>query len=491
MLFNSWTFLVFLVAVFLPYYFGPRWLSGTTTGQISLLTVASFVFYGWASPWLVPLLMVSTAINAEAARRMLLPNAAPAARKRALVAALCFNLGALGLFKYAGLFAQMLLPASLWARWGGTLGSIPLPIGISFYTFQGISLVMDIYRGGAAGVPGIGDVTGRHGAWWLHLRVWFFKAFFPQLIAGPIVKAHEFIHQIGLKRFRDLPWDTAVKHLIAGFFLKMVVADNLKEATNLIAYPAFVGAPAVNLIAALYGFSFQIFADFAGYSLIALGLAELFGYRLVPNFYWPYLSASITEFWRRWHVSLSSWLRQYLYIPLGGNRLGSGRTYVNLFIVMFLGGLWHGAAWSYAIWGSAHGILLALERLCGVQAPDPTGPIRWNFLRAVRVFVIFSVVSLLWLLFKLPDIRHVGIYLQEIATLRGGAYPQPLFVLGLFGLPVVLLHMVMASDGLRRRLFADVREARWVWVESALYAGMLFLILVNAGTAGEFIYFQF
>lgn len=370
MLFNSWTFLIFLLLVFVGYYFGPPWLSRTAAGQTGWLTLASFVFYGWHTPWLVILLAISTFVNAEAARRLLDPVATRPQRLRVLWLALTFNLGALAFFKYASLLARLFLPATLWEKWRPFIGNIPLPIGISFYTFQGISLVMDLWRAGAAGVPGATFPRTAAETVWFQERTWFFKAFFPQLISGPIVKAHEFYHQIARKDLRKVDWNGALKHLVAGFFLKMVVADNLKEATLALKYPEFTFLPKLSLLALLYGFSFQIFADFCGYSMIAIGLAKLFGYELPINFRFPYISRSFTEFWRRWHISLRTWLRSYLYIPLGGNRHGALRTYFNLFVVMFLGGLWHGAAWSYAVWGTAHGILLAFERMLGLHASE-------------------------------------------------------------------------------------------------------------------------
>ena len=478
MLFNSWTFAVFLPVVVRLHQAGRR-----AAWQVGVLTAASFAFYGWERPSLLVLLVLSTAVNSFAAQA-LLSGTTPTGRRRAvLVGALAFNLGVLGFFKYGGMLARTFLPAALSARmpW---LADIPLPVGISFYTFQGISLVMESWRAGAAGFPGLSAPHGVRQTVWFHARVWFFKAFFPQLIAGPIVKAGEFFHQIGAKRWADIDWDGAARKLVLGFFLKMVVADNLKEATATLHFPEFLELPRLNLLGLLYGFSLQILADFGGYSLIAQGLAKLFGYELPLNFNHPYLSASITEFWRRWHLSLSSWLREYLYIPLGGNRHGEARTYLNLFLVMFLGGLWHGAAWSYAAWGIAHGLLLAVERFTGMGRGRAADWPRWR--RFLGIAVTFNVVSLLWLLFKLPEIGHVAAYLRCLVANRGGIMPQPVFVIALFGLPVVLHHLWGAfspcfpgSPAARQRL------------STLAHGAMLAAILVNAGTPGDFIYFQF
>jgi alginate O-acetyltransferase complex protein AlgI len=212
---------------------------------------------------------------------------------------------------------------------------------------------------------------------------------------------------------------------------------------------------------------------------------------LPVNFRFPYLSRSITEFWRRWHISLSTWLRSYLYIPLGGNRLGTVRTYHNLFLVMFLGGLWHGAAWSYAVWGTAHGVLLALERMMGVRSNEAAAEKPWTPGAVVRAFITFNLVSVLWLLFKLPDFRHVIEYTRCLLHNPVGLEPRSFFVIGLFSLPVVLMHLHAAGGRWLGRLRQRVGEGAWAWSESLAYAAMLLLIVVNSGTPGEFIYFQF
>ena len=493
MLFNSWTFALFLVGVFAFYYRVGRNQAGLA--QIFLLTIASYVFYAWQNPWLVILLLCSTWINAFVSLKLTERNVSPRARKRWVQAGIVCNLAVLAFFKYASLLVSTFLPKGWWTHCGFDLSAIPLPIGISFFTFQGISLVVDVYRAEGKGILGLEPPTTRRESWWLLLRMAFFKAFFPQLVAGPIVKAHEFFYQIGPKRFSQIDWEDAVRKLVLGFFFKMVVADNLKEATQAIAYPTFTTLPSAQLLLLLYGFSIQIFADFCGYSLIAMGLARLFGYQLPLNFNFPYISASITEFWRRWHISLSTWLKQYLYFPLGGNRKGLSRTYLNLMVVMLLGGLWHGAAWSYMVWGGAHGLFLAIERACGCKgdslSDDPV-PSRWRYVTTgLRIFLTFNLVSLLWLLFKLPQFGEAVLYIKCIAALRPGLHPQPSFVILFFSLPVVVYHFY---DLFKERLFASFRT----WPSLAQYGTrvtvfglLLFMILVNSGAKGDFIYFQF
>lgn len=494
MLFNSWTFAVFLTLTFTGYYFLPWPKNYRLTCQIILLTLASYVFYSWHTPWLVLILAASTWINADVTLKLVAGGTTIQSRRRWMAAAVVANLCVLGFFKYASLLVGTFLPQTWWSHWGFDLTQIPLPIGISFFTFQGISLVVDVYRAGPHGIPGVRPASTVSGKAESFLHIAFFKAFFPQLVAGPIVKGHEFMYQIGAKRLAGIKWELAVKSLIMGYFLKMVVADNLKEATAALNYPTFVGMPGINMLLLLYGYSFRIFADFAGYSLIAIGLAHLFGYTLPVNFNYPYISRSITEFWRRWHISLSSWLKEYLYIPLGGNRKGGARTYVNLIIVMLLGGLWHGAAWSYMVWGGAHGLFLAIERLFrGAMGHRLTMLRHTRFgwlLTVIQIFLTFNLVSFLWLLFQLPDFSEAVLYFKELWAWHPGFSPQSAYVILVFGLPVVIYHL---WGYLRGRLSGSVRtdSSSWHWCSDAPYAAMLFLIMTNSGSPGAFIYFQF
>ena len=238
-----------------------------------------------------------------------------------------------------------------------------------------------------------------------------YLSFFPQLVAGPITKGKMFFPQIVAKRLRDVEWANATRNIIVGTFLKRVVADNLNPLTlPLTDKRYYAGTPQGDLLAMIIGYSAQIFADFAGYSLIAIGVAQLFGYRLPDNFNQPYLAQSITDFWRRWHMSLSAWLKEYLYIPLGGNRLGPIRTYINLLIVMGLGGLWHGAAWKFAIWGLWHGALLAFERLLGVGETS-RGPVV-----VLRVLLTFSLVTFGWLFFRLSSLADIVPLLSQFGA---------------------------------------------------------------------------
>jgi alginate O-acetyltransferase complex protein AlgI len=387
------------------------------------------------------------------------------------------NLLILAFFKYSPLIGTTFFNTGNGI--GNFLILIPLPIGISFFTFEGISLVIDTYKG--HNESKFRNLVNP--SFIVHIRnSFFFIVFFPHLVSGPILKAHDFIPQIGYKKFQDVDWEYCFRTIVLGFFLKLVIADNLKDFTSQIEFPGFTTLSSITLITLLIGYSFQIFADFAGYSLIALGLAGLFGYILMQNFNYPYISTSFSEFWRRWHISLSTFLKEYLYFPLGGNKKGKFRTYVNLLITMILGGLWHGAGWSYAVWGAFHGLALAIERLINDKWKWVYKP--YSFLYFFKIFFIFLMVSFAWLLFKLPNFNQAIFYLKAI--LNNYSYADNyiiIFLVALYSLPVVILHFLYL-----KRQKSPSFLMKWNYV---LYAILLFLIFTNSGTAGAFIYFQF
>ena len=487
MLFNSWEFVILLLVTFSLYYLP---LSIRRIWQVCLLLVASAVFYGWGEPKLLILLAISCAGNTLAAERILHWKFTRENETKAhhwLVVSITANLGLLAFFKYAGFIAQQLPPGWISAENVQGLMKIPLPVGISFYTFQGISLLVDVWRRDLEDAQMV-KIAGKGGH---RLRAFtdlsFYIAFFPQLVAGPIVKAREFVSQIGGKALKDVHWSGVVKSLILGYFLKIVVADNLSEQTVILTKPWMSQMGPLDLVLLLYSYSLQIFADFAGYSLIAIGLGALFGYSLPINFNFPYLSTSITEFWRRWHLSLSSWLRDYLYIPLGGNRKGSGRTYFNLLAVMFLGGLWHGAAWKFALWGTLHGLLLMGERLVAIHfkrdSSVPKGRLRSIF----GWFYTFHAVTLLWLTFLMPDLQQIGLFFRELTIMQRWHGPM-VFVPLFFGSFVVLYH---GAAWIKEHYPTLANRFRGSVLEGVAYGLMLFLVITNPGPPQGFIYFQF
>jgi alginate O-acetyltransferase complex protein AlgI len=467
MLFNSFPFLILVCITFFLYY-----IPFLSKFQTFILIASSLIFYAFNQPVLVLLLLLSVSINIISS--YLVVYGKPIYRKKAAIAGVVLNLAILIFFKYSSLFYQAFVnyPTSF----SDFLLTIPLPIGISFFTFQGISLIVDVYTekyiDGKDIVP---QSFIKHSA-----RILLFKGFFPQLISGPIVKAHDFIPQIGKKTLTQIDWQVVFKKIVVGYFLKMVVADNLGSFTFWMTYPYFIGSSSFKLIVLLIGFSCQIFADFAGYSLIAIGLAGLFGYKFKDNFNFPYISTSFKEFWKRWNISLSSFLMEYLYFPLGGNRKGKIRTYINLMIVMILGGLWHGAAWSYAIWGCMHGLALVVER---IFSRKPMAK-KHRVVKYFKRFLVFSYVTLAWLLFKLPNFKYVIIYLKSIISNNTITIDPSIVYIILYSSPVFLYHLFYANK--HNSLFTYLMKYNYL-----LYAIMVVLIILNSGPVSPFIYFQF
>lgn len=460
-------FFLFFVLTFALYY-----SLRSARLQVAALVLASLFFYAWEAPAILGVFLCSWLVTGLSSHAVLMARDVKRARLLATLG-VAANLVLLAFFKYKFLFLPPVSAAG--ANAAGSVGEwlllAPLPIGISFYTFHGISLLIDVFRGDSS-------ISRRADTRLYLLDTLLYLAFFPQLIAGPIIKAKHFMPQVAAKRLADIDFAACFRLLVLGFFLKSVVADNLSGQTFWIAYPYFQWRSSVDLWLMLIGYSAQIFSDFAGYSLIAIGLARLLGYRLPDNFNFPYIASSIADFWRRWHISLSSWLRDYLYIPLGGSHKGAVRTYVNLLIVMLLGGLWHGAAWSFAVWGLWHGMGLALERrwLCtrfmSTRSPSVVA------LRAVMVFVFVSVG---WLFFKLQDFSQALAYLHAMfSTPVQGLSTGAAFLITLYASAVALYHLA-----------ALVRARIPPLAMSVAYGVLLFLVVTSAGSPTPFIYFQF
>lgn len=468
MLFNSFIFIALLVVTLFVYY-----LPVFSKFQVQVLIISSLVFYAYETPALLLLLLSSAAINILTSYRV--AYGTPETRKTYAVIGITLNLLILAVFKYSPLFATTFLDTN--TSIGQFLILMPLPIGISFYTFEGISLLVDVYADKHHDKTLVDKSLKKHFS-----KTLFFVSFFPHLIAGPILKAYEFYPQIKQKLIKDIDTVSAFKSLVTGYFLKMVIADNLSVLTQKLAFPYLKTCSSAELIAMLFGYSFQIFADFAGYSLIAVGLAKLFGYDIMQNFNFPYISGSISEFWRRWHISLSSFLKEYLYIPLGGNRKGKIRTYLNLLITMVLGGIWHGAAWSYGVWGLCHGILLGTERFYNDIFPPTKVKL---LIKTIKVLLVFIVVSLLWLLFKLPFTEVIEYF--KTVRLNTNVYTNMdgIIMISIYSLPVIIYHFIYLLK--QNTIFAT-------WLQRYSYIGYGFLmvmITLNSGPKGTFIYFQF
>jgi len=473
MSFVSWAFaLLFVVVLVARLTIGRRKIE---PAYVVVLLVASTIFYAWHVPIYIFVLLLSAGVDYVAAMALgRVPVTAVTKRRWILGVSLGVNLGLLAFFKYANLLTDAVARAA--AGLGYQLAppeiSLILPMGISFYTFQSMSYTIDVYRGLLAPLTSFK-------AFFLYI------IFFPQLVAGPIVRAVDFLPQmprprrLRLKVFYEGAW-----LIIVGFFLKMVCADNLAVYVDEYWHLGYEGrANALFNIWLALMFSGQIFADFAGYSSIARGLAYLLGYRLPVNFNAPYVAGSLKNFWERWHITLSSWLRDYVYVPLGGNRKGRVRTYVNLMLVMVLGGLWHGAAYTYIVWGAIHGVALAVERALGLQ--DNRGAGRFGVMRLAWFAVTQVVVLCAWVFFRSDSFANAATFLENIAALDLVMPNTMMWVGTLFLLPLVLHHAwVLAEERGTVRPLTDSARA-------ALAAVMVYgTVTLYAGTS-DFIYFQF
>ena len=467
MLFSSLVFLWFFLPVVL---IGSRLLP--MRGQNALLLAASLLFYAWGEPRYLALMLVSITLNYLGG--LAIAPAAGARRRLALAAVVLLNLALLGYFKYysfaadtlAGLAGHALLPVR----------EIALPIGISFYTFQAMSYIIDLYRGRIAVQKS-----------WFRLALYI--SFFPQLIAGPIVQYKQVENQLGSRTMTTAATAYGIKRFLYGLAKKVILANAFAAKADEIfgLAPGAISTPLAWLGAVYY--TLQIYYDFSGYSDMAIGLGRMFGFTFPENFNYPYLSASVTEFWRRWHMTLSGWFKEYLYIPLGGNRRGQARTLCNLFIVFFVTGLWHGANWQFVAWGVYYGILLIIERLFLKKWLD-------------KVPVLGHVYTVLcfvcgWVIFRAPGL-NAGLTLLRrmfIPTAGSAAYPVGRYLDGrIVVLLVIGLLLCGLLQALRPRLHAALftEDAPGLAQSAALLAlGFGCVMLLVSSTYNPFIYFRF
>ncbi len=403
MLFPTITFAVFMVLVLAVHSV----LLERPTAWKASMVVASAVFYGWWDWRFLSLIWISTLVDFTAGRAIHASDD-PSRRRLWLVASLSTNLGMLAVFKYAGFFVDQFV--DLLGGLGMDVSAGPLriilPVGISFYTFQTMSYTIDIHRRVMAPTTSLLDFA-------------LFVGFFPQLVAGPIVRARDFLAQLATNDRAPIETGRAGKLIIGGLFKKVVLADTLgaELVDGVFADPG--GATGLEALLAVYGYALQIYGDFSGYSDIAIGVALLLGFRFPANFDQPYRALSLQDFWRRWHISLSSWLRDYLYIGLGGNQGGGARTARNLLATMLLGGLWHGAGWTFVLWGAIHGVGLVAERFVPGLGPVPKAS---RIGRVVRGLLVFHVVCAGWVFFRAVDLDRA---LDVFAALSGSWTSAP------------------------------------------------------------------
>ncbi len=466
MVFSSHIFLFyFLPAVLLTYYLLPRYRN-------SFLTLASYVFYGWWEPWFVLLMMTSTVLDFVCGRIISAPDATEFRRRAALITAICGDVGLLAFFKYYAFTAQN-LNRLLEVFGAGALPvfAVTLPIGISFYTFESMSYTIDVYRRIVKPARSFSDLS-------------CFISLFPHLVAGPIVRYNVIAEQLAYREHTAAKFSEGVALFILGFGKKILLANPMGAAADAVFNAS---APvAVDAWVGVIAYAFQIYFDFSGYSDMALGLARMFGFIIPKNFATPYLSESITEFWRRWHISLSTWLRDYLYVPLGGNRSGSRRTYINLGLVMLIGGLWHGANWTFVCWGVYHGGLLALERWHGKRSLYAWLP------RSGRVAATFVLVLISWVLFRSPDLPHAISYLGAMFGIAPAAKTALLVAAEIYTPHHLAVFAICVGLSFHRfEVYDFVAELSWPKVAALAPLFLLAIAAMFTQSFNPFLYFQF
>jgi len=468
MSFTSPVYLIFLAIVWLLYWQLNR------RGQNILIVCASFTFYGWWDWRFLALLITTTGID-YAVALVMGHEQDRRHRQRWLLVSLVSNLGALGFFKYFNFFSVQL--AHLLTTFGlnadPILLRVILPLGISFYTFQALSYTIDVYRGRMQPVRDV-------------VQYFCFISFFPHLVAGPINFAKDLLQQFKQeRRFDQNEAAEGARQILFGYFKKMVVADNLAPLVNA-AYGNITHATAGQLLLATYGFAFQIYCDFSGYTDIAIGSAKLFNLHLMRNFADPYFAQSIPDFWRRWHISLSTWFREYVYISLGGNRVGKSRQAFNIAIVFLLSGLWHGANWTFVVWGALHGFFYLCSWFLLPRASDEESS---GFIQIIRILFTFHLVCFAWIFFRAPSLGDAWMVVTKISSgLMIHLSPSAVQIkLLLLALAVCLFEWIS-----RRRVLA-FNVARWhPFARWAFYYGIVLIVIAYANLHYvPFIYFDF
>ena len=477
MLFNSLEYTVFLPVVFLLYWFV---FNRNVKWQNLFVLVASYVFYGWWD-WRFLGLIVFTSLCTYASG-LLIDKYRDTPRKAKLVSALniVVNLLILGVFKYFDFFATSFASAFLGGKTDGLLLKLVLPVGISFYTFKALSYSIDVYRGKLEPTRDI-------------VQFFAFVAFFPQLLAGPIDRATNLLPQFAKPRtFKYEEGVDGMRQILWGLFKKMVIADNCALYVDQI-FSSYQTQSGSTLLLAAILYTFQIYGDFSGYSDMAIGTGKLFGFRFMQNFKVPYFSRDIAEFWRRWHISLTSWFRDYIYIPMGGSRCSKGRIALNTFVVFLVSGLWHGANWTFIAWGAYHALLFLPLILLGRNRRYKDTVAEGRFLPSLKecgqMLWTFLLAVIGWIIFRAASIGQAWDYLK-------GIFDRSLFSVpdapGITGVCLGICIMLVAEWLQRKREHAlDLSAVKPAAVRYAIYLGVLFLTFAFGGHAENFIYFQF
>ena len=461
MVFSSIIFLfIYLPAVLLLYYITPR------KGRNLLLFLVNLVFYGWGEPKLVVLMLISTAVNYISGlligRMKNDDGTNKKSAKAVLAVSIVINIGLLGYFKYAGFIGNILhFP----------VGEIPLPIGISFYTFQTMSYTIDVYRGDAN--------TQKN-----FITFGTYVSLFPQLIAGPIVRYKDVEEQLMTRRESFEQFNDGVKIFMVGLCKKVLLANQMGRLWDIMREDASAGL--LGSWVGIIGYTMQIYFDFCGYSEMAIGLGKMFGFDFLINFDYPYISKSITEFWRRWHISLSTWFKEYIYIPLGGNRKGLARQIFNMFVVWTLTGIWHGANYNFIFWGLYFFVLLVLEKSFLLKLLKKA-PAALSHAYALLLIVIG------WVIFYFEDMGELTAYFGRMFSVSDGLISQRGMVNVLSYLPL-LIAACFACTPCAKKLYSKIKDKKWIWIpETALCVIGLLISTASLVSSGynPFLYFKF
>jgi alginate O-acetyltransferase complex protein AlgI len=488
MLFNTPEFIIFFILILLIIAIVKMRLF-----QHLFLLGASYFFFYFSSNYLVTLLIFSTLLDFYVGKAIF-ETSDKKKKKLLLISSLAGNLGLLGFFKYAdfGIVQINQFTNTLGISEIPALGLI-LPIGISFYTFQTISYTVDIYRGKLEPSKTIAEFA-------------LFVSFFPQLVAGPILRANEFLPQLREKisdkgistRLRtitihDVALRTGITIMAMGFFKKMFLADNISPMVNEI-FSVPYGLESFSVILGAIAFGVQIYCDFSGYSDIAIGAAMILGFHIPINFNKPYFATSPVDFWRRWHISLSSWLRDYLYIPLGGNKKGNSRTYVNLITVMFLGGLWHGASWNFVVWGLMHGIYLAIQKIFTNKFPKLKNSklIQKKYIKIFSIIVTQYFIFMTWLAFRVQDLDALSYVLYKYIILDF-ATESTLQMMSHNKIPIILIvvFFILNYISYKTNIIEKISKAKLKYWLIFLITIMVSILFLYDTAPQDFIYFRF
>ena len=482
MFFNSIDFAIFLPIVFLLYWVV---FKNQIKHQNILIALASYVFYGWWDWRFLILILFSTIIDFSVGLK-LKPIVNQKKRKYWLALSLIVNLGLLGIFKYYNFFVDNFVEAFSFFGYSIQTNSLKiiLPVGISFYTFQTLSYSIDVYRRKLEPTKDFISFTA-------------FVSFFPQLVAGPIERATNLLPQFYVKR--KFSYDLAInglRQILWGLFKKIVIADNCATLANEIFNNSVDYSGSTLFLGAIF-FAFQIYGDFSGYSDIAIGVSRLFGFNLMQNFAFPYFSRDMAEFWRRWHISLSTWFRDYLYIPLGGSRVSTRKRVINTFIIFLVSGFWHGANWTFIVWGALNALyflplLLSNKnrKNLGVVANNSNWP---SFKELIAMIITFSLTLLAWVFFRAESLTHAFDYLSTI--LSSSLFTVPYFegmLKSIYIIVLIALFIIIEWKGRKDQYAIEKFVSSWPKVKRHCFYYVLILILfLFGGQQQEFIYFQF